>query len=84
MVFLILALIFAIVAMIMMIIDDNDTGYSTTNVIFWILTILYLVIFFKSSYTADSIMRDYESGLIKKEYKIIDSDTTYTWKYYNK
>lgn len=67
-----------------MMFDNDDIIYNVINFLSWGFAIIFLVLFFSSDYMINDIMQDYESGLIKKEYKIIDSDTTYTWKYYKK
>lgn len=44
-----------------------------------ILGVLFICSFFSSNFMVNKIMQKYERGEIKKEYTIVESDTTYRW-----
>ena len=44
-----------------------------------ILGVVFICSFFSSNFMINKIMQEYERGKIKKEYTIIESDTTYKW-----
>jgi len=44
-----------------------------------ILGVVFICSFFLSNFMINKIMQEYERGKIKKEYTIIESDTTYKW-----
>lgn len=44
-----------------------------------ILGVLFICFFYSSNFMVNKIMRKYEQGKIKKEYTIVESDTTYRW-----
>ena len=44
-----------------------------------ILGVLFICFFCSSNFMVNKIMRKYEQGKIKKEYTIVESDTTYRW-----
>lgn len=44
-----------------------------------ILGVVFICSFFSSNFMINKIMQEYEREKIKKEYTIIESDTTYKW-----
>lgn len=44
-----------------------------------ILGVVFICSFFSSNFMINKIMQEYERGKIKKEYTIIEPDTTYKW-----
>lgn len=68
----------------------NIINFNNDNILQSVLTILLsiMVVFLSivcvvGDSTVNFIMNKYEEGKIKKEYTIIERDTTYKWVYYN-
>lgn len=63
--------------------NDDDVIQSALTILLSITVILLSIICVVGDSTVDFIMNKYEKGKIKKEYTIVEQDTTYKWVYYN-
>lgn len=63
--------------------DDDDLILLGSRVLLSIIISLLSINCLVGNFTVDYIMNKYEQGKIKKEYTIVEQDTTYKWIYYN-
>lgn len=62
--------------------DDDDLVLLGSRVLLSIIIFLLSINCLVGDSTVDYIMNKYEEGKIKKEYTIVEQDTTYKWIYY--
>ena len=63
--------------------NDDNIIQSASTILLSILVVLLSIICVVGDSTVSLIMNKYEEGKIKKEYTIVERDTTYKWVYYN-
>lgn len=63
--------------------NDDDIIQSASTILLSIIVVLLSITCVVGDSTVSLIMNKYEEGKIKKEYTIVEQDTTYKWVYYN-
>lgn len=62
--------------------DDDNLVLLGSRVLLSIIIVLLSINCLVEDFTVNYIMNKYEQGKIKKEYTIVEQDTTYKWIYY--
>lgn len=62
--------------------DDDNLVLLGSRVLLSIIIVLLSINCLVGDFTVNYIMNKYKQGKIKKEYTIVEQDTTYKWIYY--